>query len=121
MAIDPAFVQAVAEGLGVKPSDDAAKSLAPDVEYRLREVVQVGSSVMFATLIARVCLNFVFCSSYGCCFLIATPGIAQDAIKFARHSKRTHITTADVNNALRMRNVRPIHGFSDSRNPARFV
>ena len=41
-SIDPAFVQIVAEGLGIKPTDDALKSLAPDVEYRLREIVQVS-------------------------------------------------------------------------------
>ena len=31
--------------------------------------------------------------------------MVQDALKFARHSKRTKLTTEDVSNALRMRNV----------------
>jgi hypothetical protein len=47
--VDPAFVLAVAEGLGLKPSEDAAKSLAPDVEYRLREVVQASQVVCFSS------------------------------------------------------------------------
>ena len=39
--IEPEFVQIVADGLGVKPSEDANKTLAPDVEYRMREIIQV--------------------------------------------------------------------------------
>lgn len=66
-------------------------------------------------------VGFGLLHSCGGCFPISAPATTQDAIKFARHSKRSHITSADVNNALRMRNVRPIYGFSDSRNPARFV
>jgi TATA box binding protein associated factor (TAF) len=40
--IEPDFVQVVAEGLGIKPTLDASTTLAPDVEYRLREIVQVN-------------------------------------------------------------------------------
>jgi hypothetical protein len=39
--IESSFVQVVAEGLGIKPTPDASTTLAPDVEYRLREIVQV--------------------------------------------------------------------------------
>lgn len=42
--IDPSFVRIVADGLGIHPSTDAAKTLAPDVENRLREIVQVRQS-----------------------------------------------------------------------------
>lgn len=42
--VDQEFVRVVADSLGIKPSDDALKAIAPDVEYRLREIVQVGSS-----------------------------------------------------------------------------
>ena len=42
--IEPDFVQGVAECLGIKPTEDAAKTLAPDVEYKLREIVQVRSA-----------------------------------------------------------------------------
>jgi hypothetical protein len=39
--VQEATISAVAESLSLKPAADAIKSLAPDVEYRLREVVQV--------------------------------------------------------------------------------
>jgi transcription initiation factor TFIID subunit 6 len=31
--------------------------------------------------------------------------IAQEAIKFMRHARRQHLTSDDVNNALRLRNI----------------
>lgn len=38
----PSTIKAIAHSVDIpKLSDDAAKTLAPDVEYRLREVVQV--------------------------------------------------------------------------------
>ncbi|KIY93241.1 Transcription initiation factor TFIID subunit 6 [Monoraphidium neglectum] len=82
--ITPGTVQAIAHSLDIPQlSDDAAKALAPDVEYRLREVI-------------------------------------QEALKFAKHSKRLKVTTEDINNALRLRNAEPLYGFG-SRDPARFV
>ena len=42
-ALTPATVKAIAQSVDVTHlSEAAAKALAPDVEYRLREVVQVG-------------------------------------------------------------------------------
>ena len=42
--IDPSAIQAIAHSVEVaKLSDEAARTLAPDVEYRLREVIQVKS------------------------------------------------------------------------------
>ncbi|KAI8476880.1 MAG: TATA box binding protein associated factor-domain-containing protein [Monoraphidium minutum] len=82
--ITPGTVQAIAHSLDIPQlSDEAARALAPDVEYRLREVI-------------------------------------QEALKFAKHSKRLKLTTEDVNNALRLRNVEPLYGFG-GRDPMRFV
>lgn len=40
--IHPNTIKAIAHSVDIpKLADDAAKTLAPDVEYRLREVVQV--------------------------------------------------------------------------------
>jgi len=45
----------------------------------------------------------------------------QDAAKFMRHACRTHLTTADINSALKFRNADPIFGFSSREDPARFL
>lgn len=45
--------------------------------------------------------------------------IMQEAIKCMRHSKRTTLTSEDVDSALSLRNVEPIYGFA-SGDPLRF-
>ncbi|KAK3831106.1 MAG: transcription initiation factor TFIID subunit 6 [Linnemannia gamsii] len=45
--------------------------------------------------------------------------VVQEAMKFMRHGKRTKLTVDDINNALRVRNVEPLYGFS-SADPTRF-
>uniref|UniRef100_A0A383V8W2 TATA box binding protein associated factor (TAF) histone-like fold domain-containing protein n=1 Tax=Tetradesmus obliquus TaxID=3088 RepID=A0A383V8W2_TETOB len=82
--IHPNTIKAIAQSVDIpKLSDEAAQTLAPDVEYRLREVV-------------------------------------QEALKFAKHAKRTKLTSEDINDALRLRNVEPLYGFG-SRDPAKFL
>jgi len=76
-------IEVIAQSIGISNlSPDVAQALAPDVEYRLREIM-------------------------------------QEAIKCMRHSKRTILTTEDVNSALRLRNVEPVYGFA-SGDPLRF-
>jgi len=45
--------------------------------------------------------------------------IVQEAVKFMRHSKRAHLTTGDLDAALRLRNVEPLYGMGVS-DPLRF-
>ncbi|KAJ2556606.1 histone H4-like TAF Taf6, SAGA complex subunit [Coemansia sp. RSA 1933] len=45
--------------------------------------------------------------------------IITEAMKFMRHSKRTKLTVADVNSALRVRNIEPMYGFETGR-PIKF-
>ncbi|ONK79068.1 uncharacterized protein A4U43_C01F2570 [Asparagus officinalis] len=76
-------IEVIAQSVGIPNlSSDVALALAPDVEYRLREIM-------------------------------------QEAIKCMRHSKRTVLTTDDVDSALSLRNVEPIYGFA-SGDPLRF-
>lgn len=43
--VQPASIKAIAETVDVTGlSEEAAKALAPDVEYRLREVIQASAS-----------------------------------------------------------------------------
>lgn len=42
--VQPESLQVIADSVGVpKLSADAAKALGPDVEYRLREIIQVSA------------------------------------------------------------------------------
>lgn len=76
-------VEVIAQSIGISNfSTDAALALAPDVEYRIREIM-------------------------------------QEAIKCMRHSRRTTLTTDDVDEALKLRNVEPVYGFA-SGGPLRF-
>lgn len=62
-------IEVIAQSIGISNlSSDVAQALSPDVEYRLREIM-------------------------------------QEAIKCMRHSKRTVLTTDDVDSALNLRNV----------------
>ncbi|GAB2284724.1 Transcription initiation factor TFIID subunit 6 [Dionaea muscipula] len=75
-------IEVISQSIGINSlSPDVALALTPDVEYRIREIM-------------------------------------QEAIKCMRHSKRTILTTEDVDSALNLRNVEPIYGFA-SKDPAR--
>lgn len=76
-------IEVSAQSIGINNlSSDAALAIAPDVEYRLREIM-------------------------------------QEAIKCMRHSRRTLLTTDDVDTALSLRNVEPVYGFA-SRDHLKF-
>lgn len=113
--ITPATVQAIAHSLDIPHlSDEAAKALAPDVEYRLREVIQVRRSSgraaalhpllpLLAAALPASSAHPPACTSPTLRYPpLSTP---QEALKFAKHAKRVRLTTEDVNNALRLKNA----------------
>jgi transcription initiation factor TFIID subunit 6 len=78
-------IKVIAESIGIgKLSDEAAAVIAPDAEYRLRE-------------------------------------LAQEALKFMRHSKRDVLTTEDVRCALKLRSVEALYGFNSAQEPLNFA
>ena len=110
--VQPEALQVIADSVGIsKLSADAAKVLAPDVEYRLREIIQARSLDVHNILVlpSYLHLRLMIASSVYC--ENTTSVIAcnlcrlQEAVKFKRHSKRTALTTDDISHALRLRNV----------------
>ncbi|GJN21304.1 hypothetical protein PR202_gb08769 [Eleusine coracana subsp. coracana] len=118
-------IEVIAQSVGI-PSlgADVPAALAPDVEYRLREIMQVRTPMLSPTL-PRIHLVLFDLSSDGCCLgetglvtlvkcwchlhlatMLTLPLIfIQEAIKCMRHAKRTVLTTDDVESALSLRNV----------------
>ena len=81
--VPDASIKVIAQHVGIESlADEVARALAPDVEYRLREVI-------------------------------------QDACKFMRHSKRTELSTDDINSSLVMRRCEPLYGFPAGAGPSR--
>ena len=82
--VPDASIKVIAQHVGIESlADEVARALAPDVEYRLREVI-------------------------------------QDACKFMRHSKRTELSTDDINSSLVMRRCEPLYGFPAGAGPIPF-
>ena len=46
--------------------------------------------------------------------------VIQDAVKFMRHSKRSKLSTEDVNSSLQLRDVEPLYGFPAGSGPIAF-
>ena len=66
-----------------------ASALASDVEYRIHQVIEVGSELWPRALLMSV---------------------LQEAARYMRHARRTVLTTADIDLALRTLNIEPLYG-----------
>ncbi|WVZ07379.1 hypothetical protein V8G54_020725 [Vigna mungo] len=97
-------IEVIAQSIGINSlSPDVALAVAPDVEYRMRQIMQVSSALFFLQL------STLFLSVFR----------SVEAIKCMRHSKRTILIADDVDVALNLKNVEPIYGFA-SGGPLRF-
>jgi histone H3/H4 len=86
------FAESVAESLGITATKEALRSLASDVDYKLREIVEVRKQIAVRGYAASQGLTCVI-------FLI------QHAKKIARKSRRSTINADDINNAFRNLNI----------------
>lgn len=88
-----ASIKAFADSLGFPDlPDDVAASQASDVEFRIRQIIQVRLRTAHARQPR------------------AAEARRQESMKFMRHGKRSVLTTDDVNAALRLRNVEARRG-----------
>eukprot|EP00730_Choanoeca_flexa_P014864 TRINITY_DN6652_c0_g1_i2.p1 TRINITY_DN6652_c0_g1~~TRINITY_DN6652_c0_g1_i2.p1 ORF type:complete len:541 (+),score=109.52 TRINITY_DN6652_c0_g1_i2:26-1624(+) len=88
-------VKVAAEACGIANlNEDVSQTIAADLEYRLREIVQVQFIIVTVTV-----------------GILYSHWRKQEASKFTRHSRRRKMTTDDVNSALHARNLEPIYGY----------
>ncbi|CAI5527988.1 unnamed protein product [Closterium sp. Naga37s-1] len=112
-------VQVAAHSIGIASlGDDVAAALAPDVEYRMREIIQARAEC------GRMGRGWAghgwgrreydgAGAGRGRVRAYAQPFIvAEEAVKCMRHSRRTTLTTADIAAALSLRNVEPLFGLA---------
>ena len=87
--------------MNITISETVASSLASDVEYRINQVIEVC---------------WLFSPSVNCVYVKKK---TQEAARFMRHGRRTIMTTADIDQALRVLNIEPLYGHSP-HNPTTF-
>lgn len=92
MMVTKESIEVIAQSIGLSTlSPDVSAALAPDVEYRVREVMQVRLiSFTFSYLHFPPSLDFSH---------------LQEAIKCMRHARRTTLMAHDVDSALHFRNL----------------
>lgn len=93
-------MKAMAESVGVgQLQEESCLALSEEVSYRIKEIAQVKQSwfkhTHTRTFIWAECLT----SS------LSPMSWTQDALKFMHHGKRRKLTTSDIDNALKLKNV----------------
>jgi hypothetical protein len=104
--ISPESIQIIAEMNGVALKNEVANELAPEIEYRTRQIIQV-------------CFFFVL---FLCLFLFSLIfNHKQEAKKFMTNSRRSKLTCSDVSSALKLFNFHIIGSYStQSKEPLQF-
>lgn len=93
-------MKAMAESVGVgQLQEESCVALSEEVSYRIKEIAQVmktqatGGDILFMSLKKTVLNVFSLFLSL------------KDALKFMHHGKRRKLTTSDIDNALKLKNV----------------
>lgn len=90
-------MKAMAESMGVgQLQEESCVALSEEVSYRIKEIAQVTTEeeTLFMSLRNKNILNLLF--------FVSSP---KDALKFMHHGKRRKLTTSDIDNALKLKNV----------------
>ena len=144
-------VQTIAEAFGIVISDDVAKAFAPDVEYRLRDIIQealkctkrsrrtVLTTEVIIVVVVVVVVVVVFSSSssvtrVSLCISLLTNCVHSRASRDGLTSyERAHKSLSlspiqnslfviqDINAALRIRMCEPLYGFPSNMPAQEFV
>lgn len=99
-------IQHIAESLSVsKVTQDASRALAPHIDVRLREIVQV-QDIENPTVSSNESWTALLHEEDLCTRVKPYQSVrpTQEASKFSRHSKKSSLSSEDVNNALRFYN-----------------
>lgn len=95
MSVNVEFIERISEGLGISTTKEALRSLSVDVEYKIRDIIQVCFEIIRFHSLCEQRKSRINPSSY--CF--------QYASKIARNSKRSTINANDINNAFYNLNI----------------
>ena len=117
-SIPSAFIESIATALGIETTKEAQRCLSLDLEYKIRDIIQVRSNRRRGDF-APILGFFPARNSHS--LEIAPQPCPQYAQKVARKSRRSTINAEDVNQAFRHLNVEPIYGISNVSDPFRFV
>ena len=115
-------IHVIAEGLNIgNVQEDAAVALASDLEFQMREILQVSQKTIISFLSLSLCLYVLFVCLWCVSIIPFTQRNPQDSMKFMKHSKQTTLRSNHINESLRLRNHNQSFGHLSSRKQPKFA